>query len=260
MTRRTKRRILGMLLFGALVVVVLIGRPVFYVVRAMWRDRDDIAALPPGEVDDASRLNRAKPAEVWQIPADPATAVTQLQALLRHAHEQKLPVAIAGARHSMGGHTIASDGVAIQMLGFRHMEFDDKSEILTVGAGALWSDILPYLDARGRSVAVMQSNDSFAVGGSLSVNCHGWQVRQPPFASTGESFRLMTADGRVPLQRTENEDLFALAASRYGLFGVIPDVRLRVFGLRYPGRARRLHGRAHEAEFSQRVESSPDAG
>ena len=75
----------------------------------------------------------------------------------------------------------------------------------------------------------MQSNDSFSIGGSLSVNCHGWQLGRPPLVSTVESFRLMTADGSVATcSRTENAELFSLAAGGYGLFGVILDVRLRV--------------------------------
>jgi FAD/FMN-containing dehydrogenase len=261
MTSRAKRRILGALAIAALVVVALVGRPAFYILRAVWRDRDDIPPLPPGEVDDASRLDRAKVAEVWQIPAGPAAAEEQLRALLQRAREQKLPVAIAGARHSMGGHTIAPDGIAIQMLGFRHMRLDEQSNVLTVGAGALWSEVLPFLDARGRSVAVMQSNDSFTVGGSLSVNCHGWQVGKAPFVSTVESFRLMTADGEVrTCSRAENTELFSLAAGGYGLFGVILDVRLRVVpNERYRVERAVIPAEGYEAEFARRVEAAPDA-
>jgi FAD/FMN-containing dehydrogenase len=261
MTRRLKRRLLGVVLVVALVVVALVGRPIFYVARAVWRDRDGIAALPPGEQDDAGRLNRAKVAEVWDIPTDPVAAENQLRSLLQRARAEKLPVAIAGARHSMGGHTIAPDGVAIQMLGFHHMDLDETSEILTVGSGSLWSDVLPYLDARGRSVAVMQSNNSFTVGGSLSVNCHGWQVGKAPFVSTVESFRLMTADGEIlNCSRAQNNDLFALAAGGYGLFGVILDVRLRVVpNERYRVERAVFPAESYEAEFAQRVELSPDA-
>jgi FAD/FMN-containing dehydrogenase len=98
-----------------------------------------------------------------------------------------------------------------------------------VQAGAKWADVIPYLDARDRSVAVMQSDNSFTVGGSLSVNCHGWQYNRPPIASTVESFHLMNADGSViACSRTENRELFSLALGGYGLFGVILDADLRV--------------------------------
>jgi FAD/FMN-containing dehydrogenase len=261
MTRRTKRRLIGTLVIVSLVVISLFGRPIFYIARSYWRDRHDIAVLPSGEVDDASRLSRAKVAEVWQVPDDPAAAEQQLRALLQRAREAKLSISIAGARHSMGGHTIAPDGIAVQMLGFRHMDLDVESGILTVGAGALWADVLPFLDARGKSVAVMQSNNSFSVGGSLSVNCHGWQVGKSPFISTVESFRLMTSDGVVrTCSRTENAELFSLAAGGYGLFGVILDVRLRVVpNTRYRVERAIFPANDYEAEFAQRVESSPDA-
>ena len=150
---------------------------------------------------------------------------------------------------------------AVQMVGFRHMELDEPSNVLKVGAGALWSDVLPYLDARGRSVAVMQSNNSFTVGGSLSVNCHGWQVGQPPFVSSVESFRIMTVEGEVrTCSRTENADLFALASGGYGLFGVILDVRLRVVpNARYRVERAIFPAEHYEAEFDRRVATSPDA-
>ena len=75
------------------------------------------------------------------------------------------------------------------------MRLDKERDLLHVGGGALWKDVIPYLDSLGRSVAVMQSNNSFSVGGSISVNCHGWQFNRPPIASTVESLRLMKADG-----------------------------------------------------------------
>ena len=97
----------------------------------------------------------------------------------------------------MGGHTICPDGIVLNMLPFNRMDLDAEHSILHVGSGARWTEIVPYLDARGFSVAVMQSNNNFSVGGSLSVNCHGWQHNSPPIASTVESFRLMKADGSV---------------------------------------------------------------
>lgn len=149
--------------------------------------------------------------------------------MLQKAQASHLHVSIAGARHSMGGHTIYPGGIAINMLPFKGMNLDENANLLHVQAGTKWADIIPYLDQRGRSVAVMQSDNSFTVGGSLSVNCHGWQYDRPPIASTVESFHLMKADGSVIVcSRTENRELFSLALGGYGLFGVILDADLRV--------------------------------
>jgi FAD/FMN-containing dehydrogenase len=70
----------------------------------------------------------------------------------------------------------------------------------------------------------MQSNSDFIVGGTLSVNAHGWPVAHGPFASTVRSFRLMLADGTLlTCSRSENAELFRLAAGGYGLFGIVVD-------------------------------------
>jgi FAD/FMN-containing dehydrogenase len=186
-------------------------------------------APPQGQADDASRMNRTAVAEVWSIPADAATAEAQLRKLLARARAEKLTVAIAGAKHSMGGHTISPGGIVVDMLPFKRMDLDAAKGLLHVGAGARWSDIVPYLDARGYSVAVMQSNNDFSVGGSISVNCHGWQHNHPPIASTVVSLRLMKSDGAiVRCSRDENSELFSLVLGGYGLFGIILDVQMRV--------------------------------
>ncbi len=214
---------------GLLIAVLVLGRPAAHLVGTWWTDPNELGELPAGMVDDASRMNATRVAKIWDIPPETVAAERQLMQLLRLARENGLPVSIAGARHTMGGHTISADGIVINMLPFNRMELDEKANVLHVQAGAMWSQIIAYLDQRGRSVAVMQSNNSFTVGGSLSVNCHGWQYGRPPIASTVRSFRLLLADGTiVRCSRHENDDLFSLALGGYGLFGVILDVELVV--------------------------------
>lgn len=217
--------------FVAIMVLLLVvlGRPAWHLWRTVKSDDFLLPEIPPGFVNDASRLNLTKVDRVWDIPEDAAQAEKQLAELLEIARRDRLPVSIAGARHSMGGHTISPDGIVINMRPFCCMELNEAKDRLHVQSGALWEEIIPYLDKRGRSVAVMQSNNSFSVGGSISVNCHGWQFDRPPIASTVESFRLMKADGHiVTCSRTENAELFSLVLGGYGLFGIILDVELRV--------------------------------
>ena len=186
------------------------------------------AALNP-VADDISRLNATKVDKVWDVPSDEATAQSALRELLKQAGSDGNHVSIAGARHSMGGQTIAPGGIRVNMLPLKAMELDENSDVLHVDAGALWADVIPYLDRHGRSIEVMQSDNSFTVGGSLSVNCHGWQYSRPPIASTVESFHLMKADGTVVrCSRNENKELFSLVLGGYGLFGIILDVDLHL--------------------------------
>ena len=225
-----KRRLLTLLAIAVLLLVAaFLAKPALHLVRTASRDLDETKGPAPGYVDDASRLNQSRVAEVWEIPVDSRDPERQLAELLARARAEGRRVSIAGARHSMGGHTIYPGGIVVNMLPWNRMELDQGPNILNVQAGAIWKDIIEHLDQRGRSVAVMQSNNSFSVGGSISVNCHGWQYDRPPIASTVESFRLMQADGTVVrCSRTENQELFSLALGGYGLFGIILDVELRV--------------------------------
>lgn len=188
------------------------------------------AARPGGANDianDISGLN-ATAMQTVAVAADSAAALRQLRQVLAVAQVRHLPVAIAGTRHSMGGHTLAADGIRLDMRPFHALHLDTLSGVLTAGSGATWAEIIPYLNARGRAVATMQSDNAFSVGGSLSVNCHGWQPNQPPIAATVESVRVLLADGRVlRCSRRQNSELFGLVLGGYGLLGIILDAELR---------------------------------
>jgi FAD/FMN-containing dehydrogenase len=57
------------------------------------------------------------------------------------------------------------------------IEPDTKGRICRVSAGARWRDVIRALNPMGFSPAVTQSNHDFSVGGTLSVNAHGWRCR-----------------------------------------------------------------------------------
>ena len=131
--RRWRFAAVAMLLMAGAVA----GCPSYFVSRAWLRDQPVTDVLPAGYVDDASRLNRTHVAETWSIPTEPDAAEGQLRALLERA-AQHLHVAIGGARHSMGGHTISPEGVVIDMLPFNRLQLDEKRQILhVVGVASL---------------------------------------------------------------------------------------------------------------------------
>ncbi|UOR07586.1 FAD-binding oxidoreductase [Hymenobacter aerilatus] len=203
------------------------GRPAHHLWQAYTRDAPQPLTPQPGIANDVSGLN-ATAMRTVAVAADSAAALRQLRQLLDTARARHLPVAIAGAQHSMGGHTVAAGGMRLVMRPFRYLHLDTVSNLLTVGSGAHWADVIPYLNRHGRAVATMQSDNAFSIGGSLSVNCHGWQPNQPPIAATVESMRVLLADGRLlTCSRQQNQQLFRLTLGGYGLFGIIIDARLR---------------------------------
>jgi len=227
--QKRKNRIWFILLACLITLVVLSIRPLIHLLDSGSEDTNERQPTPAGYVDDASRLNLTKVDEVWHIPVDHQDPEGQIAQLLAKAKSERRRVSIAARQHSMGGHTIYPGGVVLNMSRWNKMALDPGGHLLDVQAGATWEEVIAYLDPRGLSVDVMQSNHSFSIGGSLSVNCHGWQYNRGPVAATVESFRLMKADGQiVRCSRSENRELFSLALGGYGLFGIILDSKLRI--------------------------------
>jgi FAD/FMN-containing dehydrogenase len=229
MVKKSARKIiLYSFLFIFCLGLVFIARPLYHVLNVKSSIlHDSLPGVPAGYADDVSRLNITRVDTVILVDSDRIKAVQQLAGIIRYARINAIPVSIAGARHSMGGHTIAADGIVINMLPFKHMQLDTVTNVLTVGAGAKWSDVIPYLNEHGRAVAIMQSDNAFSVGGSVSVNCHGWQHNMPPIASTVLSLRLLNPAGEIEkCSLNENAELFSLVLGGYGLFGIILEVDL----------------------------------
>jgi FAD/FMN-containing dehydrogenase len=202
------------------------------------------------------------PAEVVPVAEEPGRAERQLTALVARAAAEGRHVAIAGSRHSMGGHTVLPGAVVLDMTPFRGIALDAPRRIVRAGAGATWADLIPVLDAAGLSVAQMQSNNDFTIGGSISVNAHGWAYGAPPVAASVVSFRLITADGRiVTCSRTENQELFSLALGGYGLFGVILDADLSVVDNEtYTAVSRRTLPRDYASTYVELTKDRDDIG
>jgi len=181
----------------------------------------------PFMLDDASRLN-ATPINRQAIltSTDETRLLQELRATLGEATTEGRPVAFGGARHSMGGQSLPRNGIAASFAAVA-IEPDTAGRVYRVSAGARWRDVIRVLDPIGFSPAVTQSNHDFSIGGTLSVNAHGWPVPFGPFGGTLQRFRIMLADGSVlTCSKTENAELFRLVVGGYGLFGIVIDADL----------------------------------
>ena len=187
------------------------------------------SAAPAVILNDASRLNPIPVAGHSIVrDSDDNRVIAELRAQLQAAARAGQPLCVGGARHSMGGQSLPRDGVAIS-LAAPLCEPNPARRTYRVRGGVRWSEVIQALDPLGFSVAVMQSNHDFSVGGTLSVNAHGWPVPFGPFGSTVRALRLMLADGSiVSCSPTENADLFSLVIGGYGLLGIILDVEIEM--------------------------------
>lgn len=187
------------------------------------------AAAPAAPIilNDASQLNPTPVVKSASVGRGQA-AIARLRRELRAAATEGRPVAMGGARHSMGGQSLPRLGFALT-IDQAAPEVDTRAGLYRVGAGARWRDVIATLGPLGHSPKVMQANNDFSIGGTFSVNAHGWPAPLPPMGGTVRAIRLMLADGAVvEASPTREPELFALAMGGYGLVGVILDLDIEM--------------------------------
>ncbi|HGH7181948.1 FAD-dependent oxidoreductase [Bacillus luti] len=175
-----------------------------------------------------SDVGKLLPTKIKRVES--ATEEQSLINLVRDAKVSGEKISIAGMQHSQGGQTYYPNGTMLDMKGYNEiLEFDPEKKRIRVQSGVTWNDIQKKINPYGLAVQVMQSQNIFTVGGSLSVNVHGRDIRHEALVDTVESFRLLMADGTVRnVSREENAELFPYVIGGYGLFGVILDVTLKL--------------------------------
>ena len=204
--------VIGLLLFG----VVLSALSIFRVYDARVRVRSDSSVR-------VTEVTHLYPVLMRQVVA-PRT-VPEIVAAVRSSSG---PISIGGGRNSMGGQTATPDGMQIDMRNFRGVvAFDSAARTITVHSGTRWREVQDTIDKYGLAVKIMQTYNTFTVGGALSVNAHGRYIGQGPMVRSVRSITLVLADGRVvTASRDENPELFFGAIGGYGAVGVIADVTL----------------------------------
>ena len=108
----------------AVIIIGFIAIPTFHILSTKWNEEDTSYTIPKGFTDDASQLNLTKVDMIIEVPNDKKEIENQLKSILKYAKENQLKISIAGAKHSMGGHTIYPNGIDLNMLPYKQMEFD----------------------------------------------------------------------------------------------------------------------------------------
>lgn len=201
-----------------------------------------------------SDVGKLLPTKIKQV--ENAENEQVLQKLVKDANTSGEKISIAGMQHSQGGQTYYPNGTVLDMKGYNKiLEFDPEKKRIRVQSGVTWDDIQRKVNPYGLAVQVMQSQNIFTVGGSLSVNVHGRDIRHEALIDTVESFRLLMADGTVKnVSREEHADLFPYVIGGYGLFGVILDVTLKLTDDElYTMQTKTLDYKEYTAYFKEKV-------
>lgn len=188
------------------------------------------AVAAPAEpiLNDASGLSATRVRRHWRPTSREAAFHERLRQELKAAAAAGRPVCLGGARHSMGGQSLAAGGTAIT-LDQGWIRPNPAAASYRAAAGTRWRDAVPALDRIGFAPKVTQANNDFTLGGAYSVNVHGWAAPLGPMGTTVRSATLMLADGEIVRCSREIEpQLFSLAMGGYGLFGVVLDLEVEM--------------------------------
>lgn len=209
---------------------------------------------------DADLHQRLLPVEIKTVKS--GTSKNELQKVVLDAGKDGNVLSIAGMQHSQGGQTMYPNGIMIDMKPYNQIiEVDEDAKTVTVQSGARWADIQEAINPYGLSLKVSQSQNIFTVGGSLSVNAHGLDIRNGGLSDTVLSMRLMNADGEIlQLSPAENSELFFAVLGGYGLFGIILDVTLQLTDDElYETQTASMPYSAYPSYFKQQVKNDPEA-
>jgi FAD/FMN-containing dehydrogenase len=182
-------------------------------------------------IDDLTGLNLEEMADM------PVLADAVAAAALASGGRQ---VAVAGMRHSQGGHTAVPGGrMALTLAAMNRIsspvavQGQPWDALVEVECGATWGELHRVLGPRGYAPMVQQSSADFSIGGSLSVNCHSRDPRWGPLVDSVEDITVLTSLGTLTASRTQHADLFAAAIGGYGACGFILKATLRAVANRW---------------------------
>ncbi len=188
---------------------------------------------PPSWVNDThSALNHTPVAKV----VEPRRVGHVVEAVLQ-ARSRGEPLAIAGARHAMGGQQFLAGGTLLDMRQLSSVRWFDRNQaLMEVEAGITWPDVIRgYLALQrgpGPAYGIRQKQtgaDRLTIGGAVAANIHGRGLSAQPFVADVEGLEVVTATGDVVrCSRTDNDTLFRHVVGGYGLFGVVTAVTLRL--------------------------------
>jgi len=155
--------------------------------------------------------------------------VREVQEIVNEARRTHRQVSITGAGFSQGKHILPTreENININLQKMNETRVNPRRKTITVGPGATWAEVQKAANEHGLAVQTMQASNVFSVGGSLGINCHGWDIHAGTLGNTVRSITIVDAHGEAKVVTREDE-LFRLIVGGIGMYGVIVSVELEL--------------------------------
>ena len=184
----------------------------------------------PGEAnyDEARRVWNGmfdrRPAAIARVQG-----AVDVVAVVNHAREAGLELAVRGGGHSSAGYSTVDGGIVLDLSRMRGVRVDPGAQVAHAQAGALWGDVDRETQAHGLAVPGGQISHTGIAGLTLGGGI-GWLSRKHGLTIDNVlSVDLVTADGRlVRASATEHPDLFWGLRGGSGNFGVVVSFEYRL--------------------------------
>lgn len=157
------------------------------------------------------------------------STLEEVKAKILEAKKKGQTISIVGAGMSQGRQILTSKKgqMLINTNKLSSVTINPSSKTAIVGSGASWQDIQNKANKHGLAIQVMQASNIFSIGGSLSVNCHGWDHHKGTVSNTVNWVKIIDVNGNEKCLYPRDE-LFAYVIGGYGGFGVIVEVELQL--------------------------------
>jgi FAD/FMN-containing dehydrogenase len=193
-------------------------------------DRVTGTVIRPGEpqYEEARRVYNgmvdARPAAVVRC-----TTEEDVVAVVRHAAEQRMDLAVRGGGHSVPGFGTADGAIVADLSPMQSVEVDDAQRTATAGGGTTWGRFNDVTAAHGLATpgGIISTTGiaGLTLGGGIGYlnRAHGLSC------DNLLSARVVTADGnQLTTSEDEHPDLFWALRGGGGNFGVVTDFTYRL--------------------------------
>lgn len=208
------------------------------------RDHVTGAVFVPGEIGYAAECSTFNLLTPLTPPvAVGAASVADVEAAVRFASANEMPIAVRGAGHSQPHH--ASDAVLVTLDRMTAVQIDEDSAVARIAGSARWGDVVEATAPLGLAAPVGSAPTVGAIGYVLGGGQSPTLGRAYGYASDYVTeFEVVTADGvRRIANEVENADLFQALKGSRGNFGVVTSMRIALLrvetlvagGLYFPG-------------------------
>lgn len=150
--------------------------------------------------------------------------VDELRAAVKNASKLRA----LGSRHSFNA-IADSTHEQISLKRLTEMTLDEQRRTVKVGGGVTYSQLAPWLDARGYALHNLASLPGITVAGACATGTHGSGLRNGNLATVVSAIEFVNANGDlVELTREKDGDRFLGAVVGLGSIGVVTRTTLDV--------------------------------